>query len=57
MREDLEIKRGDLMSWELEDETLRLRIVSAINQVYLRARQAGLTEWSSDADEEAFADL
>ena len=51
------MKRGDLVSWELEDESVRLRVVSAIDQVYLRGVQAGLTEWSSDADEEAFADL
>ena len=57
VREALGMKRGDLVSWELEDESVRLRVVSAIDQVYLRGVQAGLTEWSSDADEEAFADL
>ena len=57
VRDALGMKRGDLVSWELEDESVRLRVVSAIDQVYLRGVQAGLTEWSSDADEEAFADL
>ena len=57
VREALGMKRGDLVSWELEDESVRLRVLSAIDQVYLRGVQAGLTEWSSDADEEAFADL
>ena len=57
VRDALGMKRGDLVSWELEDESVRLRVVSAIDQVYLRGLQAGLTEWSSDADEEAFADL
>ena len=57
VREALGMKRGDLVSWELEDESVRLRVVSAIDQVYLQGVQAGLTEWSSDADEQAFADL
>jgi len=57
VREALGMKRGDVVSWELEDESVRLRVVPSIDQAYLRGVQAGLTEWSSDADEEAFADL
>ena len=57
VREALGMKRGDVVSWELEDESGRLRVVPSIDQVYLRGVQAGLTEWSSDADVEAFADL
>ena len=51
------MKRGDLVSWELEHESVRLRVVPAVDQAYLRGVQAGLTEWGSDADEEAFSDL
>ena len=57
VREALGMKRGDVVSWEREDESVRLRVVPSIDQVYLRGVQAGLTEWSSDADVEAFADL
>ena len=57
VREALGMKRGDLVSWELEHESVRLRVVPAVDQAYLRGVQAGLTEWGSDADEEAFADL
>jgi hypothetical protein len=42
---------------ELEDESVRLRVVSPIDLGYLRGVQAGLTEWGSDEDDVAFADL
>ena len=44
------------LDW-LEDESVRLRVVSPIDLGYLRGVQAGLTEWGSDEDEVAFADL
>ena len=45
------------MSWELEGESVRLRLVSPLDLGYLLGVQAGLTEWGSDEDEVAFADL
>ena len=57
VREALGMKRGDLVSWELDEESVRLRVVPAIAHVYLTGVHAGLTEWGSEADEEAFADL
>ena len=57
VREALGLKRGDLVSWELEGESVRLRLVSPLDLGYLLGVQAGLTEWGSDEDEVAFADL
>lgn len=58
VRDALGLKRGDLVSWELEGESVRLKVVSSpIDLGYLRGVQAGLTEWGSDEDEVAFADL
>ncbi len=57
IRDALRLKRGDLVIWELEDESVRLRVFSPIDLGYLRGVQAGLTEWGSDEDEVAFADL
>ena len=42
---------------KLEGESVRLRVVSPIDLGYLRGVQAGLTEWGSDEDDVAFADL
>jgi hypothetical protein len=42
---------------KLEGESVRLRVVSPLDLGYLRGVQAGLTEWGSDEDEVAFADL
>ena len=59
VRDALGLKRGDLVSWELEDKsvTVSVEVVSSIDLGYLRGVQAGLTEWGSDEDDVAFADL
>ena len=57
VREALGMKRGDLVSWELDKESVRLRVVPAIDHGCLKGVQAGLTERGSEADEEAFAGL
>jgi len=59
VRDALGLKRGDLVSWELENEsvTVGVKVVSSIDLGYLRGVQAGLTEWGSDEDDVAFADL
>ena len=57
VREALGLKPGDLVSWELEGDSVRLRLLPAIDHDHLKSVDAGLTEWGSDADEENFADL
>ena len=57
VRDALGLKSGDLVSWEREDESVRLRVVSPLDLGYLRGVQAGLTECGSDGDGVAFADL
>ena len=42
---------------KLEGESVRLMVVSPLDLGYLRGVQAGLTEWGSDEDDVAFADL
>ena len=53
----LGLTRGDILSWELVDQSVRLRVVTPIDFGYLRGVEATLSEWSSDADEAAFAGL
>ena len=57
VREALGLKPGDLVRWELQGDSVRLSLVSGGDHAYLQILQAGLSEWASDADETAFADL
>ena len=57
VRDALGLKRGDVLSWELDDQSVRLRVVSPVDLYYLRGVESSLSEWGSDADEAAFAGL
>ena len=57
VRDALGLKRGDVLSWELDDQSVRLRVVSPFDFGYLRGVEFSLSEWASDADEAAFAGL
>ena len=57
VRDALGLKRGDVLSWALDDQSVRLRVVSPVDLDYLRGVESGLSEWASDADEVAFAGL
>lgn len=57
VREALGLQKGDQLSWELEDGSVRVRAVTPLDLAYLKGLEVGLQEWSSDEDDEAFADL
>ena len=58
IREALHISPGDLIAWELTaDGTATVRRIQPLDLEYLRAVEGTLTEWASDADEEAYRDL
>ena len=57
VRDALGLKRGDVLSWELDDQSVRLRVVSPVDLDYLCGVESGLSEWASEADEVAFAGL
>ena len=58
VREALGLRQGDQLSWELEDGSVRVRAIAPLDLAYLRSLDdASLQEWSSPADEEAFAGL
>ena len=57
MREALGLRQGNQLSWEIEEGSARVRAASPLDVAYLQGLQAGLQEWSSTADNDAFADL
>ena len=57
IRKALQLRQGDQLRWDLEDGDVRVRLVSPLDLTDLRGVEAGLQEWASPEDEEAFADL
>ena len=57
VREKLAIEKGDRIIFEIEDEKVVLKKVFPVDWEYLESVTATLSEWSSDADEEAYSDL
>jgi len=57
VREVLGLQQGDQLSWELQGGSVRVRAVAPLDLVVLRGLDANLTEWNSQADEDAFAEL
>jgi AbrB family looped-hinge helix DNA binding protein len=57
IREALELRQGAQLRWDLDDGGVRVRLVTPLDLTYLRGVEAGLEEWASPEDEQAFADL
>lgn len=58
VREALHIKPGDLTVWEATAEgTATVRRAQPLDLEYLRAVEGTLSEWASEADEEAYREL
>lgn len=57
VREKLEIEKGDRIIFEIEDDKVVLKKLSSLDWEYLESVSATLSEWSSEADEEAYSDL
>ena len=57
VRDALGLKPGDVLIWELDDQSVRLRVAAPVDLDDLRGVEASLSEWASDADEAAFAGL
>ena len=57
IREALGLRQGDRLSWEVDNGTARVKVVSPLDLDYLQGLEANLQDWASAADDEAFADL
>ena len=57
IRSALGTRPGDLIAYEMEGKTVRLRKVEPFDAVYHATVGETLGEWNSPEDEEAFRDL
>lgn len=58
VRAALHVGPGDSLAWEVgPDGTATVRRVQPMDIEYLRALEGTLSEWSGEADEEAYRDL
>ncbi len=57
VREKLGIAQGDRIIFEINGDRVELKKLSSVDWEYLESVSATLSEWSSDADEEAYHDL
>ena len=57
VREKLSLTPGDVIVYEIEGETVRIRKQAPIDLSYLRSLQATLSEWDSAEDAAAYDDL
>ena len=57
VRTHLGVKSGDHVAFAVEGDHVVVRKARPIDWEWARAVQSTLTEWSSEADDEAFRDL
>ena len=54
VRDALGLRQGDQLCW---DGSVRVRAVAPLDVAYLQGLEGTLSEWSSAADDQAFAEL
>ena len=57
VREFLGVRRGDAVECPIEFGEVKVKRATASAPAYLNAVQNTLTDWDSEADDEAFSDL
>ena len=57
VRRVLHLNAGDAIAFDIDDNQIRLRKARPVDLVFSQALEGTLSEWQSDADEEAYHDL
>jgi AbrB family looped-hinge helix DNA binding protein len=57
VRKKLKLNAGDVIAFEIENETIKLRKAKPIDIEFSSALVPTLSEWESQNDEEAYNDL
>jgi AbrB family looped-hinge helix DNA binding protein len=57
VRQCIRVAPGDLIEYEIQDDTVLIRRVTPFDRSFYTALQETLTEWASPEDNQAFHDL
>ena len=57
VRRALRLKQGDTVKFQVEGDRVTLRRQRVEDRTYLKGVEAGLSEWNSPYDDEAYGDL
>jgi antitoxin PrlF len=57
VRKLLHLKSGDEIVFDIEDDHVHLRKARPVDLAFAQSIEDTLTEWTTDADEEAYGDL
>lgn len=57
IRKHLELQAGDNVAFDIEDERVVLRKAQPLDLEYLSGVEETLSEWGSEEDEQAYANL
>ena len=57
VRKILDLRAGEVIAFDIEGEEVHLRKATPVDLEFAGALSKTLSEWSSDADEEAYRDL
>jgi antitoxin PrlF len=57
IREHLHIRKGDKIMFEIMHDTVQIRKMVPTDFEYLKSISGNLSEWNSQADDEAYNDL
>ncbi len=57
VRKLLHLESGDEIAFDIEDDSVHLRKARPVDLAFAQSLEGTLTEWASEADEEAYHDL
>ena len=57
VRRLLHLKAGDAVAFDIEDDAVHLRKARSVDLAFAQSLEGTLSEWASEADEEAYRDL
>lgn len=57
VRRVLHLEAGDAIAFDIQGDAIHVRKARALDLAFTKSLEGTLTEWSSEADEEAYRDL